>query len=200
MINLLNTFYLYTSMLDKTDIVFPKGNEKELIELSKKLGFTSIILCYNFFDKEFFKFISKEKGVKTALLVKNQTEAQRYKGKADYLVGVGERALFENKNVSFITNLENIDKKDSVHYRKSGLNQVLCKIAKEKKKTILINFNLLLNARDAGVVLGRMLQNVRFMEKYKVSYQVISGAQYWYEMRSRKDLESFKLFLKTSKT
>jgi len=86
---------------------------------------------------------------------------------------------------------EKVRGKDFMHYRDSGLNQVLCKLAKKNNVGIGFNFNDVLNSDDRKNILGKMMQNVRLCRKFKVKMVLISGAQDEMEMRAPKDLISF---------
>ena len=87
-----------------------------------------------------------------------------------------------------IINLEGGKRKDFMHSRNSGLNQVLCKIFKEKGITVGFNFDMVYEARgmEKVNVLGRMMQNVVLCRKYKVNTAVIN-----FSGRDEKDLNSF---------
>ena len=86
-----------------------------------------------------------------------------------------------------IFGLELVHKKDAMHYRRSGLNQVLCKIAASKSKKIGFDFWSLMEPR----VLGRVKQNIKFCKKYKVDYFLGAFAEKPELMRSFHDLKSF---------
>ncbi|MAG19933.1 hypothetical protein CL618_00685 [archaeon] len=111
----------------------------------------------------------------------------------DLKIEDGERKNFENKNVDVITGLEKEKRADHMKYRSSGLNHILCKIAKENKISIGFSFNDVLKSKGMlrGQILGRMMQNVRICRKYKVKMIVFSFAENKKEMRDVKDLISF---------
>lgn len=110
--------------------------------------------------------------------------------------GENNRKIFERKRNIIIYNLED-QKRDFMHHRNSGLDQVLCKLAKKNKIAIAFNFNLVLNseAMKKSQILGRMMQNVRFCRKYKVPIVIASFAAKVNEMRSAHDLVSFGISL-----
>lgn len=97
------------------------------------------------------------------------------------------RALFENRNIDIVTNLELSGKEDGMHYRNSGMNQVLCKLADEN--SIAVCFNL--QHAKSPRVLGRMMQNVRLCRKYKVRMLIASFASNLYEMKGASNVLSF---------
>ena len=80
------------------------------------------------------------------------------------------RKAVENRNNDILLSPENNRLKDHLHYRKSGLNQVLCKLAKKNNVAIGFDFCLILksNSLDRAKFLGRMIQNVKLCRKYKV--------------------------------
>lgn len=82
---------------------------------------------------------------------------------------------------------------DKVHYRRSGLNQVLAKLAVQNDVAIGFGFSFVLNSNgvDRGKIIGRMKQNVRICRKSKTKMVVCSYANSVKEMRGAKDLLAF---------
>lgn len=109
----------------------------------------------------------------------------------DISLGGPGRADFERKGPLVLYGFENEPRKDGTHQRHSGLNEVLCKLAKEKGKILAFDFNALLTARDRSVVLGRMMQNARLIRKYKNDFIIASFAKKEYELRAKKDYIAF---------
>jgi len=81
--------------------------------------------------------------------------------------------------------------------RRSGLNQVLCKLAAKNNVAIGFDFSYLLNSsgKERARILGRMSQNVRFCKKYKVKMVFSSFARNKYELRSENYLKIFSKIL-----
>lgn len=103
-----------------------------------------------------------------------------------------DRKIFERKSGIIIYNLEE-QKRDYIHFRNSGLNQVLCKLAKKNNIAIAFNFNLILNSEGMlrSQLLGRMMQNIKLCRKYKINTVIASFASKPEEVRSAHDLISF---------
>ncbi len=97
----------------------------------------------------------------------------------------------QSRKIDFVYNLEKNAKNDKMNRRASGLNQVYCKIMHDKGVAVAFNFNLVLNAEDEGLILGRMMQNVKFCRKYKVRMIIASFANNPYEQRAADDLTAF---------
>jgi len=102
------------------------------------------------------------------------------------------RAALENKKVDILLGPERGRKKDHTHYRNSGLNQVLCKLANKNNIAIGFDFNDVLYAKERYnleryIILGRMMQNVRFCRKYKVKMYVFD----FLNERNKEELRSF---------
>jgi ribonuclease P/MRP protein subunit RPP1 len=83
--------------------------------------------------------------------------------------------------------------KDHLHSRNSGLNDVLCKLAKKNGIAIGFSFSDVLNSHgpERALMLGRMMQNVSFCRKFKVPMVLGSFAFDKSDMRPPKDLASF---------
>ena len=101
---------------------------KELLELSKKLGFTKTM----FLEKDFV--IVKAKSKKELL-----KEIGRAKGKLTIYKTESEELLrfaLEKTKIDLIYGMETINPRDSVHFVRGGLDQITCRIAAEKDKII----------------------------------------------------------------
>ena len=105
------------------------------------------------------------------------------------------RKVVEDKNVDILLSPEKTRDRDFMHSRNSGLNQVLCKLAKKNDIAIGFDFNLVLNSKNRGEILGRMMQNVGLCRKYKNKMVLLSGANNELDMRNPKDLVSFGIVL-----
>lgn len=79
------------------------------------------------------------------------------------------RAAVENSKVDILLSPEKSRRKDVLYVRNSGLNQVLCKLARDNEVAIGFNFNDVLETENKEVIVGRMMQNVRLCRKYKVA-------------------------------
>ena len=100
------------------------------------------------------------------------------------------KKALENKKTDILVSPERNAKKDNLHFRDSGLNQVLCKIAADNKVAIGFSFSDILNSKERNVLLGRMRQNVELCRKYKIKMVLASFARNKYEQRNPRDLES----------
>src|SRR3989344_65918 len=106
------------------DIVFPKGNEAEFIAMAKRLGFSGLICAYE--KKSEF---SKDQFVENALLVKPESVRNAKLAGIKTVCQGSREALERSPDIAF--NFEVFEGKDKMHFRESGLNHVLCRIASE---------------------------------------------------------------------
>jgi RNase P/RNase MRP subunit p30 len=104
------------------------------------------------------------------------------------------RKILENKRVNALV-LRHKGQKDSLKERGSGLNQVLCKIARDSNKAILIDFKEILEAEgsEKAKILGRLMQNIMLLKKYNVKTGIINK-----QGRDNYDLFAFLLTLGAS--
>ncbi len=151
-------------------------------------------------DKEF----EKKLGIETELvrvidvsLSKLRDEILKEKNKVVVEGGDEQinRKSVENKKVDVLLSPEINKKKDSFHYRKSGLNQVLCKLAKENDVAIGFDFSKLLNSKEKSKILGRMMFNYKICKKYKVKMVFSSFAKNKFELRNEDSLRVFERIL-----
>ncbi len=187
-------FINLTPLFRLMDFVFPNNNEEEFVRIAKKLSITDLVFVYT--DS---KIIKKIEGFKTALLV-SPKQVNNVKRLVDYVIvksGEDDRFALEKSKPDFMFGFEFAGRKDFMHQRASGLNQVLCKIAKKNDVKILFPFSDLLKQlpENKSVVIGRLIQNIKLCKKYGVSLSICSFAKNTFEMRKQKDLESFARIL-----
>ncbi len=122
-------------------------------------------------DAQFFAVcVSVEKLENSSIGIINQLKQE-----FDLVIGLGgtnkiNRFFLENTQIDFLADPHNSISKlkiDFIHHFNSGLNQVLCKIAKEKKIGLLFSLNFT-EERTKNILreFGRINQNVRFARKY----------------------------------
>jgi len=86
------------------------------------------------------------------------------------------RLILENKKVRMLI-LSHINKKDKLKQRDSGLNEVLCKIAKQNNITLAIDLDELKKEKDKKTkaeILSRILQNIKLIKKYKNDFKILN--------------------------
>jgi RNase P/RNase MRP subunit p30 len=100
------------------------------------------------------------------------------------------RKILENKKVNVLV-MSHTEKRDKLRQRDSGLNQVLCKIAKENNITIAFDFSEIenLSKKDKALLLARFIQNIKLCKKYKTKFILIS------DKKDKNSLFSFLLTL-----
>jgi RNase P/RNase MRP subunit p30 len=175
------------------DIVIPNGNEKEFVEMASKLGYDS--LCFLYSKPTKIEIKSKLKlysGVLTTVnnIGKYDSDLVCIKGSDD------NRIFFESSKGDLVFGLE-IQRKDFIHHRSSGLNHVLCSLAKEKEKVVCVSFSDLINSSslERSRMFGRISQNIVFARKYKFSLGLASFATNPLQMRSPHDFKAFLIVL-----
>ncbi|MAG45512.1 MAG: hypothetical protein CMH63_01940 [Nanoarchaeota archaeon] len=144
---------------------------KALLGLSKEFGFSKFV------NVKIIKFKDLKTSKETLVIVEVDNK--------------NLRKIFESNNVDIVLGLEKLEDKDSLHHKNSGLNQVLCNLAKKNKISVGFNFNDVLSGLEEGKLIGRMMQNVRLCKKYKVNMVLGSFAKTKYDLRLKKDLEVF---------
>ena len=82
-------------------------------------------------------------------------------------------------------------RKDFMHQRNSGLNHVLCTLAKEHNVAVGFSFSSILHSLQKAKDLGRIIQNIHLCRKYKISMVIGSFAKDAWELRNEKDLQAF---------
>lgn len=172
-------------MVVMMDVVFPRNNEKEFIEMAKTLGFDELVFVYQS-KADFYRGES-------AVKVHNALLCGEKKVQKDFFCFVKNpedaRFVFEKSRPFCVFELE-IQVKDFMHHRGSGFNHVMARFAAEKGVHVGFSFRSILNSSPVqrAQVIGRLKQNIRLARKYKVNTIVASFAESPFEMRSPHDL------------
>lgn len=157
---------------------------KPAAELSIKLGFTET----TFLDHiEVITALTKKNLLTAAERAQHQHKISLFKPETEELL----RLALERSAVSIVFGLETIHSKDSLHYVRAGLDQVLCKLAVDNDKTIGFSFSALLHAADKPSILRRMAANVALCRKYHVKTIFSTFATSLDDLRGAKDLDAW---------
>ena len=158
---------------------------KEIEQLSKKLGFTKTLFLEKDFvlvqaetKKELLKKIDAAKRKKLLTIFKPQTEELL-------------RFALEKSKVDIVYGMETINPKDSVHFVRGGLDQITCKIARDKDKIIAFSFSEIFNSKNREKSIARMKLNIKLCKRYKVKMLFSTFAKNEKELRSTQDLFAF---------
>lgn len=189
-----------------SDIVIPQNNETEFADVALKLGIKKLYFLYepNNFDEQ--KVDRKLEIIKenynlsfeTGIIVKNR-DANKIKTNSKLIVAKSsdkDRFLIEGKKVKMIYGFEELGRKDYIHQRASGLNHIVCELAKKNKIFIGFSYSSLLNDEyNSLVLIGRMAQNIKLCRKYNVKTIIGSFAENPFSLRAPHDISNlFKLF------
>ena len=186
------------------EFVFPNGNEKGFIDIALKLCIKKICFLYDSHEYIIKKKQGKQAvgadlsrdglGVEIGLLVKSNdigvasTHCKFLAAKSSD----NDRALIEGKKIRLIYGFEESARRDYMHQRASGLNHVLCELCSRNNVAVGISYGMLLNADSESccVLMGRIMQNIRLCQKYKVKIVVGSFSGNPFDLRSPHDLRS----------
>ncbi len=157
------------------DIVIPKGNEEQFIQIAKELGTEKLLFLYNEKPKEIKGHFSGQ------IVTKNP-------GHKAIFFSKGSRGLVENRNVKFHYGFEELEKKDSLHHRRSGMNQVISKLMSEREKTMIIDFEKYLQG-PKEIYIGRLHQNLKLAKKYGFQIAIASFATKPQNLRAANELK-----------
>ncbi|MBR9692060.1 hypothetical protein GOV06_04710 [Candidatus Woesearchaeota archaeon] len=189
-----------------TDISFPNKNEEKFIKIAKRLHTKELYFIYNY-QKDIAKLKHKlqelQKTTKTKLklgILTSPSEIPRAKKLCDFVITESsqkDQHTLEKLRPKLIFNFEKSEKKDKSHYRISGLNQVLCNLAAQNNITVAFSFSEILNASKKRriIILGRIIQNLKFCKKYKVNTILASFAKQPFELRDEKTLKAISSVL-----
>ncbi len=171
-----------------SDIVFPRNNEKEIIAMAERMGYDTLFFAY---DRK--TDIAKFQETTKIRIISAATQGTA----SPVILRANEsiRHILETLKPAYLYGMEFHEKRDSMHQRNAGLNQVLCSIAEKNKVTMTIPLQELLRCTAAkrSIIIGRISQNCRLCRKYKVKMKLATFASSPYQMRSPRDLMSLAL-------
>tara|TARA_Y100000310_G_scaffold2558_1_gene3286 strand:+ start:3428 stop:4030 length:603 start_codon:yes stop_codon:yes gene_type:complete len=181
------------------DIVIPNNNEEEFITIAEKLGYGGICFLYDIEDylnnKKKLQIGHKLK-ISFGILANSRNINKikvKLKGQKVFIAIKSsnmDRQVIEGSKADIIFSFEENTRKDFIHQRASGLNHVLCKLAKENDITIGFSLYSILDAKDKHVMLGRITQNMKLCKKFKSKTAIASFAERPLDMRDSNDLVS----------
>jgi len=102
------------------------------------------------------------------------------------------RKILENKEVDILLSPEFNNLNDRLKQRSSGLNEVLCKIAKENNIAIGIDLEKIRNLqkKDKAIILSRIIQNISLCKRIGTKILIINKEKF-----SKQEIFSFFLSL-----
>ena len=187
------------------DIVLPKDNEDDFIRIALRLGIKKLRFLYNLDNFKNQKQKANDFDVETGIIVnqKNINEALNHSKFLAVKTSDKDRASIESGKISIIYGLEESYERDYLHQRKSGLNRIMCELARKNGIAIGFSYGALLG-RDipaSTLIMGRMMQNIVLCRKYNVKTIIGSFSQNPFGMRSPHDVKSlFAMMGMDSKT
>jgi RNase P/RNase MRP subunit p30 len=169
------------------DVCIPKNNEEEYIQVAEAIGTKGLLFLYE--KEEKHKLIDLKNKTKLklfqGLLIKKNTN------NPGITFAKAEQQNIENRNLKFLYDFEEQEEKDSFHYRRSGANHVLCTMMKEKEKIFVFDMEkIIINSRTREKLLGRMMQNLMLVKKYKLESIICSFAMSPENLRAEKEYSS----------
>ncbi|MDI6737338.1 MAG: RNase P subunit p30 family protein [Nanoarchaeota archaeon] len=100
------------------------------------------------------------------------------------------RQAVEGKKADIIL-VSDRNPKDSLHFRRVGFDEVICRLANKKGIAFAFSFSSILNARDRALVMGRIMQAIRLCRKHGTRMCFASFARNKWEMRAPEELKAF---------
>ena len=183
------------------DIVIPKNNEAEFVEVAHKLGIKKLLLLYNFDEYDKNKIQEKIDSTENKKInlqigfIVNQKNINKAAKQSNLLVVKSsdkDRFFVESKKIRIIYGFEGFHKKDYLHQRASGLNHIICELANKNNVCIGLSYSQFFNKNHilASLLIGRITQNIALCNKYKVKTVIGSFSENPYELRASHDIMS----------
>ncbi len=158
--------------------------------------FSDVVFCKDFGNPGFSRVYHAN------LIVPNNVKDLRKKVNKEFglVVVMGSqlnRDVVSNSKVDILLSPHSGVVRDYLHSRNSGLNDVLCKLARKSNVAVGFSFCDVLNAHgvERALIIGRMMQNVSLCRKFKVPMVLGSFAFDKFEMKQPRELISFALVI-----
>lgn len=141
------------------EVICPKKHEEEYVKILSKLGTEKVLFLY-------------EKEPKTLENLEKTYDIEIFTGLIDtnkphnIVFKKGNRHNVENRSVPYLYGFESFSNNDHMHYRKSGMNQVIAKLLKERDKYYVIPVENILTSPEPQILLGRIELNLKMARKY----------------------------------
>jgi ribonuclease P/MRP protein subunit RPP1 len=179
------------------DIVFPKGNEQEMLSMAKKLGYSCLVCVYQTETDAAKARGMPEQGLKTTTAILAMPDKALHLRRKGLVVFVKssekDRQVLEQGSADVLFGVESVQQKDYAHQRGSGLNHVLCSLA--HKNHVAIGFGisdaLKVQGSQRARLIGRMMQNIALCRKYRTRMVACSFASEPLQMRTPHDIRAF---------
>ncbi|MBI2101601.1 hypothetical protein HYT53_03220 [Candidatus Woesearchaeota archaeon] len=177
-----------------SDIVMPKNNEEEFIEIASKLGIKKLYFLYEPEDRNKPDLTNNKHNIEIRMgfivTQKNISMAAQHSVLLAAKSSDSDRMLIEGKKIKIIYGLEELHKKDRLHQRASGLNHIICELARKNNVAVGFSYGSLFskNPETAALIMGRMMQNIALCRKYGVKTITASFSQNPYCLRARHDI------------
>lgn len=117
----------------------------------------------------------------------NTSNLQEARKQIDKLVKNKEKVIVQGRDIEFNRKILEIKKvnmlvlqhkqgRDKLKQRDSGLNHVLCNLAKENNITLAIDFSEIINSKEKerAKILGRIIQNIKLAKKSKNNLTILN--------------------------
>ena len=184
------------------DICLPEGNEKELIERAKQLGYSEVVFLYTFSSRKELqeqkkKFPNQKIGVYIKAIKPNDLKkVEQFYLDADMIAVSAQdetvvRLAADNPRIDLLFEVASASGKDSLHYRNSGMNNVIVNIAKKSKQAYGLSFRYFLEHESyaRAKILGREMQNVQLSRRKNPIILASFSRDIW-QIRNPNDLQS----------
>jgi RNase P/RNase MRP subunit p30 len=165
-----------------TDVCIPNNNEEDFIKVAEALGTQGVLFLYEKKEKDL-----NELRKKTKLKLFSGIISLKGNSNAKVVFAKGEQNNVENKQMRFLYGFETLEQKDSLHYRRSGINQVVAASMKQKEKVLVLDMEKILRSREPEQMLGRMQLNLELARKYKLNLIICSFATVPENLRAQEE-------------
>ena len=184
------------------DIVIPKNNESEFVDIAKRLNIHHLCFLYDtkvFLEKK--KIIEglnkKNKDIKLYAGIKlsntNRILNIKHKLKPDLILSDKADRSKIRKGIDIIFNVEQAEK-DFLRYRNSGLDFVKAKMFVENDIIYAISLSQMIASQEKTErpkLIARMIQNVKIARKKKLNITFASFANNPMQLRGISDIVAF---------
>ena len=164
------------------NICFPNQNEKEFLDVAKKISIPCLWFVYRNI-KEIRKI--KDEKIKIYFGVGNERVGSLEGGVDFFMHDLSKGIITKNEKIFYCVDAEYLD----------YLNQVKIKEISDTNKRVVVPLNLVLKTNSSAKLIEKTIFLIRLFKKYNVAFVVSNFANSPYELKSEKEISALCGFL-----
>ena len=151
------------------------------------------------FERKYEIFINKKLFLRRMLIAQTK-QVQDFCKKSKLKFNTEKEFFIANRQNAESKHKKNLlikinQEKDYMKQKKTEIDEVFCKFAKEKEKNVFIDLNSFLENKNLVLSLQKLMQDMKLLKKYKLQYEFVYICKKIEEIISDKDIFALRKVL-----